>query len=768
MRGLYARLLTLASGSALALALASTSAGAQTVTDDQQNDTLADESEAVQAPPSAILVTARRRVETLQDVPVAVSAFTDEQLNTGQITTLTDLPGAVPNLNVSFITASSTAIIFLRGAGQDDTNPPSEQPITVYLDGVPYLKAPGAVFDLINLESLEVLRGPQGTLYGRNATGGAIKLRTRRPDLTAPRALARATFGTFDRIDLAGSFSYPLGDQFAVGVDLVSRSDKGYIRDAYDGANGTRPRRYNATDRQIIRLSGLWEPTPSFRLYLAGDYTDEDPGPFTATPALTSRPADNFADGEFIDSPDLFGSPYLAAPTLFGDSTYTGYGVTLNAEYDLGAVSLEAIGGYRGFDQANAFDTDGGPSRGTFQGQPFQRSGNAFDFVRDWEHDAYTFEIKAASTGTGPFTFVGGIFLLHEENVATSVLGRYTDPASVASPSATAQDQDQTTKSIAVFGEVSYRPVDWIELTAGLRYTADEKDLIVRQYGAFGLPLFFGAFFPAFGPVQAEAEFDRFTPRVIADFELTDDISVYASYSQGFQAGAFQGFQLTAANAVVPISETVVHSYEAGLRSTFFDDRLTVNITGFHADYDDLPTTQFTSASGFLEARTFDASIRGLEFDIAAQPLPGLSLTATFGITDTTTPTDMPQVIGAPLVPGKVENDLKYVSPFSGKFSGQYTADLPGDAGSVRVAANVTRQGEFFTSTVNNPFAYEDGYTLLGAQIDYFTQGENWSIGAGVRNLTDEIYELRASADGGGSRTYGPPRTWYITTQFTY
>jgi iron complex outermembrane receptor protein len=160
---------------------------------------------------------------------------------------------------------------------------------------------------------------------------------------------------------------------------------------------------------------------------------------------------------------------------------------------------------------------------------------------------------------------------------------------------------------LAVFGEVSYRPIERIELTAGLRYTADEKQLTVRQYGAFGLPLFAGAFFPAFGPVSAEAEFDRLTPRFIANFKLTDDVSLYASYSQGFQAGAFQGFQLSAANAVVPINETIVHSYEAGLRSQFFDRRLTVNITGFHADYKDLPTTQFTSASGFLEASTFDA-----------------------------------------------------------------------------------------------------------------------------------------------------------------
>ena len=714
-----------------------------------------------------IIVTARRREESLQDVPIAVSAFSAEDLFENQVETVVDLTGQVPNLNVSFITSSTTAIIFLRGAGQDDTNPPSEQPITVYLDDVPFLKAPGAVFDLIDLESVEVLRGPQGTLYGRNATGGAIKLRTRRPDLNEARGIAKATIGSFGKLDFAGSFSVPLSDTVAIKLDAVSRSDNGYIRDAFAETDPTRPDRYNATDRSTFRLGALWQATDRLELYASADYTESNPGPFTSTPAADTTVAANFVNGEFVQSPDLFGSPYLAAPTLRGDSSFDGYGGTVQARYDFDSFELQGIFGYRGFQQDDAFDTDGGPSRGTFNGQPFTRTGNAFDFTRDWEHDAYTLELKVASTGSGPLSYVGGVFYLKEENVATSVLGRFTDPASLASPSATAQDQDQTTDSIAVFGELTYRPVDWLELTGGLRYTRDEKQLTVTQRGAFGLPLFFGRFFPAFGPLEAEAEFDRFTPRFIAKANLTDDVSIYASYSQGFQAGAFQGFQLTAANATIPINETVVDSYEIGLRSVFLDDRLTVNLTAFQADYNDLPTTQFQSNSGFLEARTFDAKIRGIEFEARAEPIDGLELSAVMAFTGTDTPTDIPQTIGPPLVPGKVENDLKYVSPFSGFFTARYRYDL-GNNGQVSVGANVSVLDEFFTSTVNNPFAYEDGYTVIGAQVDYETADERWLIAAGVRNLTDEIYEIRSSADGGGSRSYAAPANWYTTLQFRF
>ncbi len=748
---------------AVALAIAPQGAAAQNASD-PADDTPA----TAERPEDAIIVTARRREETLQDAPVAVTAFPAERLFDAQVENLVDLSGKVPNLNVSFITSATTAIIYLRGAGQDDTNPPSEQPITIYLDDVPYLKAPGAVFDLIALESVEVLRGPQGTLYGRNATGGAIKLQTRRPDLDETTGIARVTAGSFGQLDFAGSFSTPLSESFAVRVDAVSRSSDGFIRDAFADEDPTRPDRYNAIDTNTGRIAALWQPTDRLEVYAAADYTESNPGPFTNTPAASDALEDNFVDGEFVQSPDLFGDPFLAAPTLFGESAFTGYGGTLQARYDFDTFDVRAIFGYRGFQQDDSFDTDGGPSVGTFEGEPFTRTGNGFDFVRDWEHDAYTFELRAASTDSEPLSWVGGLFLLREDNVATSVLGRFTDPANLENPNATGQDQDQTTDSIAVFGEVSYRPIDRLELTAGLRYTRDEKELTVEQFGAFDLPLFFGAFFPAFGPLEAEESFEKFTPRFIANFDVTEDVMLYASYSQGFQAGAFQGFQLTAANAVVPIDETVVDSYEVGLRSSWFDNRLIFNVTAFQADYNELPTTQFESSSGFLEARTFDATIRGLEFDIVAEPVDGFTLTAAFALTEDETPTDDPDTIAPSLVPGVIENQLKYVSPFNGFFSAQYEHSLPGTAGSISAVANLTVQDEFFTSTVNDPFAYEDGYALVGAQVEYQTFDEAWTAALGVRNLTDEVYELRSSNGGGGGRNYGAPQTWYGTVQYRF
>ena len=709
-----------------------------------------------------IRVTARRRSENIQDVPIAVSNFNSDDLDSQQLTDLADLGGAVPTLNVSFITSPSTAIIFLRGAGQDDTNPPTEQPIGIYLDGVPYTKAAGAIFDLVDLERVEVLRGPQGTLYGRNSTGGAIKLVSRRPSFEETRGTLRATLGSYNRQDVVGSLSTPLTDELAIRLDVVSRSEDGFIRDALSAGDGTRPERYNSLDRQTFRLGLHWRPTDALTVFATADTTNENNGPFSTTPAADNSVEANFQDGDFVQSPNLFGSPFLAAPSLFADSRFSSSGGMINVDYDLGTIGLEAIFGYRQFEQNNGIDTDGGPFRGGFDA----------DFVRDWDHDNFTFELKAGSQGRGDLNWIGGVFLMRENNRALSVLGQFTDPAFPAVPpgGASGETVDQQLDSIGVFGEVSYQIHERLELTAGGRYTRDSKDITRALSPAFGFPPFFGAQFPE---ISGDATFEKFTPRLILDFDITDTVSAYASYSQGFQAGAFDGFTFAfseagAQSGITPIPETVVDSFEIGLRSTWFNDRVVANITAFDADYNDLPTTTFdTSPEGFLQVLNFDASIRGLEFDLAARPTRALSMYASFAFTSNSTPLDNP-AIPPSQVPGRTENELKYVSPFSGRFGATYEHILPEGLGSLSLDANLTVQGEFFTSTTNTPFAYEDGYTLLGAQLGYQTPDEHWLFQIGGRNLTDEVYELRASNGGGGSRTFGKPGNWYLTLEYRY
>ncbi|MFW5662056.1 MAG: TonB-dependent receptor, partial [Oceanicaulis sp.] len=576
-----------------------------------------------------IIVTARRRAESLQDAPVAVSAFSAGDLQTQQIDDLLDLNAVVPTLSIAEITGAGVAQIYLRGAGQDDSQAASEQPIGIYLDGVPYTKAPGAVFDVIEFASIEVLRGPQGTLYGRNATGGAIKYETRRPSLDESRVVADVTFGTSNRLDARASYSAPLTDTFAGKIDVISRSRDGYLGDAFasDPLND-RPSNYNGVDRQSVRLSGLWDPDSPLTVYMTADLTTDDSGPQSGTPAITGAAASSIApDGSINQARALYG-PRLAAPTLAQPQTFDGYGFMANATYETPGVIFTAIAGYRGFDLAQGIDTDGAESGQTIvdqNGNTVTR-GAGFDYVRDWRNRTATLELQAASNTADRLTWVGGVFLMNENNESEDLFGRFS-----GSPGFALGNQfyfDQTTRSLAVYAEATYAFTDRVELSLGARYTYDEKELDRELESVAGL-------FSLGGPydLSLEDSWSEFTPRAILDVELTDDISIFASYARGFQAGAYQSFPFSAGSAEVPFDPTIVDNYEAGLRSQWWNGRLTANLTYFHAEYTDLPSTVLATA-GTFQVLTNDVTLSGLEVELSARPTDNLSLYAIAGFTD--------------------------------------------------------------------------------------------------------------------------------------
>ena len=703
-----------------------------------------------------IVVTARLRAETLQDVPIAVTAFNEAGLDQQQVDDLLDLSSVVPTLSIAPLTGGSIAQIYLRGAGQDDSSAASEPPISIYLDGVPYTKSPGAIIDLIEFERIEALRGPQGTLYGRNSTGGALKFETRRPDLDEGRVVGDVTIGSNDRLDLRAALSAPVSDTLALKLDLLSRTQDGFLKDAFAGPGNDRPRTYNDVDTQTARLGAYWEPTDQLSVYATTDVTRSRPGPQATTPGITGAASASLdVSGDISQARPLYATR-VAAPTLARDQAFDGYGAMVRAEYEAVSVLLTSILGYRGFELSQGIDTDSGPNVlgiTTQTGEVIDR-GFGFDFVRDWENDTFSWEGRLTSLGDGPLTWVAGVFALHERNRSDDVFGRFSEPAPFQF--ASAFSFDQTTRSLSAFGEGSYEVTDRLTLTAGGRITWDEKELDRTHQGAFGLG-------PLGVPYEASAKEDwsQFTPRLIADFELAPDVSVYASYARGFQAGAFQSFPFSPTTANEPFDPTKVDSYEVGLRSQFWDRRVTANITGFWADYTDLPST-INSTDGVLVVLTNDVRLAGLEFELSARPTDSLDLYAIVGLTDD----DFTRsVVGPSEVPGETENRLKYVSDVTARVGGSYTYDLPrGD--SLTGTVNATHTGDFFMSTVNTPFAFQDAYTTLGAELRYVAPDARWQLALGGRNLTDELYRLRASAGQGGNIAFADPETWYLRLRY--
>ncbi len=704
-----------------------------------------------------ITVTARRREESLQDAPVAVSAFSAQALETQQVDDLLDLNAVVPTLSVAEITGGGVAQIYLRGAGQDDSQAASEQPIGIYLDGVPYTKAPGAVFDIIEFERVEVLRGPQGTLYGRNSTGGAIKYETVRPSLDEARVVADVTAGTADRIDARASFSGPLSETFAAKLDVISRNRDGYIQDAFasDPLND-RPTDYNAVDRQTVRLAGLWDPQSPLTVYMTADLTLDDSGPQSGTPAISGAPSASLdSSGNINQARPLYG-PRLAAPTLRTPQTFDGFGAMANATWDGDFATYTAILGYRGFDLAQGLDTDGADSGQSLvdqNGVAFTRSAG-FDYVRDWRNRTATLELQAASNGDGPLSWVAGVFLMNENNESEDLFGRFS--GSAAFKFGNQFYLDQTTRSAAVYAEATYSFTDRVEFSLGGRYTYDEKELDRELESVPGL-------FSLGGPydISVEDSWSEFTPRAILDIDLAEDVSVFFSYARGFQAGAYQSFPFSEGSARVPFDPTVVDNYEAGLRSQFFNGRLTANLTYFYSDYTDLPSTVLATA-GTFQVLTNDVRLQGLEVELTARPTDALTLYVSAGFTDDEF---VRSVVAPSEVPGTTENRLKYVADVTARAGADYRIDFA-DGSDLTLTANLTHNGDYFMSTVNTPFAFQEAYTTLGAEATYALRDDRWSVSLGGRNLTDELYQRRASAGGGGVIFFAPPQTWYLRLRY--
>lgn len=565
------------------------------------------------------------------------------------------------------------------------------------------------------------------------------------------------TVGSYDRLDVRASVSAPITDTLAAKLDVISRSETGYVNDVLDGPGNSRPKTYNDTDRQTARLSVLWEPTEAWSIYATGDVTNDDGGPQSGVPAISSSPAANFVNGEISQARPLYG-PRLTAPTLFQDQTFDSAAFTINATYDAGNIEYTGVLGYREFDLSQGIDTDSGPNLGglvTQTGAVVSR-GFAFDYVRDWHNETTTLELRAASSAIENFDWVAGIFLMNEENVSDDIFGRFSEPA--AFQFASLFNSDQTTQSAAIFGEGTYSVTDRLDLSVGGRYSRDEKSLSRQHQGTLGLG-------PLGTPYDASTSdsWSEFTPRVIADYDFTDDISAYVSYSRGFQAGAYQSFPFSPATANEPFDPTTVDSYEVGIRSQFFDQRLTANVTAFRADYKDLPST-ITATQGTLVVLTNDVQLQGIEVDLQARPTDNLSFYLSAGFTDDKYERS---VLGPSAVPGQTENRLKYVADVTARFGARYNLDL-NDYGDMSFTANLTHNGDFFMSSVNTPFAFQEAYTTVGAEIEYRLPGDHWTATLGGRNLTDELYQQRASAGGGGVIYFAPPETYYLRLRYEY
>jgi len=684
-----------------------------------------------------IVVTAQRREQRLQDVPLAVSAFSMESLEDGKVESLLNLDGKVPNVVLAPVGAYPFASAFyIRGLGYADVESSFEPSVGVELDGVYLSRNVGAVQDFFDIGGVTILRGPQGTLYGRNTIGGVVSVQSRRPSFDFG-ARAQATFGSNGRQELrAGVEGALVEDRLAGKFSFLTKTYDGYIKN-YDG------RDMGAQDVTSMRGALLWTPTASFDATLIVDYTkDKGTGTAFENASLPSMVLPGFGEPADTD-----GDPFLShvGDDIFSD--LEALGVTLNANWDLGPVKLTSITGYRKTDTEVLSDFDGTPT-------PFMT------VHRDETHDQFSQELRLASNTDGPLTYVvGAYYMTQEYDIATGQFGTVFGSPTAGSTIYTQQKAD----SWAVFGQADYEVLPGLTVTAGGRYSKEEKTFTTQ-------PLFYP------NAETFEASFDDFSPKVGVSYKWSDTLMTYAQYSRGFRAGGFNG-RAGSFLAVGPYDSETVDSYEVGVKSDLFDRRLRLNAAVFTSDYQDMQQSVQQLIPGTLINQTLvsnvgAATISGFEAEATALLTDVFTISASVGYLDASYDEFMADLGDGLGVIDRTYLPMPYAPKWSNSVTFNYKDDF--DFGRVTAQASVRHMTDMYTSfsTLNatTDLTMRQSNTVVDGSLSLELPDGRWRVSLWGKNLTDELVINNTFGVGNllASRVYQPPREIGVDLSLTF
>jgi iron complex outermembrane receptor protein len=697
--------------------------------------------EAAPAAEGEIVVTARRREESLIDVPISMSVVTGDSLLKSGAPDITALQDKTPNLTLQIARGSnSTLIAFSRGVGQQDPLWGFEPGVALYIDDVYVARPQGAVLDIFDVERVEVLRGPQGTLYGRNTIGGAVKYVTRRLGHDY-KASARVSYGSYNQVDLVGQVVVPVGDTLSLGAAVAQ-----YWRDGY-GTNLTTGAEHYDKNVLAARLSAEFTPSDNIFIRVAGDRVIDRSNPRHGTRLLPN------------------GTDPIYAPTASVYDTRAGIGDKNRVE----TRGLSVTG------EVNLSDAL------TFKTITSWRDGNT-DTVIDFDNTILpTLDVPAEYSDR---QFTQELQLLYEGDRIQGVFGVYYlngrasgafDTVLGALNTTTLTSGEVFTKSYAAFGDFSFDLTDQFKISAGLRYTRDEKTGTVfrRNYTGIRSP-HFGNATAVPGLIRSDytskRDFEKLTPRVSLSYEPRQDLNFYASYGKGFKSGGFdmRGDAILTPTTVNGYNPETIDSYELGMKGAFLDRTLFVNLAGFFSNYKDQQVTiQVPSLAGGI-ASFVDNAGKGeiYGFELEARVVPSRNLSATFAVGYTHADyKEFFTYIGGGTTPVDVSNQRAFQNTpeWTANVSATWSEDLGG--GTIAFTPSVSLRSDTQMFEIATPALDQDGYALVDASLNWTSAGGRYRIGVAARNLTDARYRVGGynfpGALFGNSIIgyYGPPRT---------
>ena len=706
-----------------------------------------------------VIVTATKRAESMQDVPVTVNAISATTLQDAGVVDLTDIAQLVPTLTVSTNLSPFATGIRIRGIGTSQNSIALEASVAFVVDGVYMGRSGLGMSDLTDIERVEVLQGPQGTLYGKNANAGVVSVVTKNPDFEETGGYVQATVGDYGLQQYTGSVTGPISDKFAYLVAGNWRQQDGWLE------NGTGPDQMSEDDWNL-RGKLQWLPSDGLSVMLTGSHVDRD----DRCCAADAEQTDTFlallaASGLPVPKNDAYDWKNNADQS--SEFTMTSDMAILSVDYDLGRAQLTSLTAWNDYEYKSSADAD----RSQF---------DILYFVDDkYSGSSFSQELRLTSDLDGPVQYLAGLYYLHEENKRDdpqpfTILGK--DIVSVGSVTfgptmaliAAPGDYitavgDYETDAYAAFGQTTYSFTEEWLLTVGLRYTAEDKsvDGFVENYssapaaGIPGIPTLVDLIATPGGSEQ-QLEKDGVTWLASLRYFVSADTMVFASAATGTKSPGFNAPGAPSGNE--EFSEESTNNYELGIKSQLLDDRLKLNATAFYSDFDDLQfLAQLPLGAGTYVSNAAKATTQGIDLGFTALPLPNLILDG--GV----------QYLDAQYSEGELEPfDVVFAPDWSGSLAA--TLLLPIAEGMSYLRTDYSFMGDHYTNPTYQAPGTKQDRELVNVRLGW--RNDNWDAAIWVKNVTDESYSTLSATPflltGMRAQFLQPPRTYGATLRYIF
>ncbi|WP_198351201.1 TonB-dependent receptor [Flavisphingomonas formosensis] len=687
-----------------------------------------------------IVVTAQRRAETVQSVPISINAFGSKQLQDLRATTPADIATLSPGVFVTGSRGDQNPVFSIRGLSLNDTFSNNNPEVGIYFDDVILPYTPMLSFQMFDIQRVEVLKGPQGTLYGRNTTAGAINFISAKPTQDF-QGYFTGTYARYGRKELEGAFGGGVTDTLAVRFSgKTVQQSSGW---QYNDLTGQHIGKVNNV---ALRAQALWTPTERLTVHLEGTYVYDHSdvqqrehigyyaGAFGAggycAPALAGY-RDESQCVDFLGYSDTDPNRrHVQDSSLYGvKSDSRGQGVMLNVGYDLGGAKLTSITGYNHFKRRSGDDSDGAALI-------------ELDSLFTDKIKSFTQELRLSSEGNGPLTWVGGLYYSWDR-IAGDALQALDDHIFH-----TRVDTSyvQTTKAYAAFGQLSYALTDKLKLTGGLRFTRDEKRY---TYDAVDLDPFGDSTLPTpAGLVKNHVNQSNVSGKVGIDYKVDRDLMLYASASKGFKSGGFKAAIAFNPDEVAPFRGETVWAYEAGVKSTLMGGKLTLNAAGYYNNWRNFQAmvTEIRSGINVITlSNAGNARVYGGEVEAQLRPTDSLQFRASANWQST----KITKFNTAPGSDDYTGNRLANAPKLTASGQARWETPIGGDSWGVYILGDASYRSKVYFSLANRGQNSQDGYWLLNGRIGIHDKQDRWELAVFGKNILNKLY-VSASYDNWG------------------